>query len=122
MNQGVKFLLSLPFVSGNSVTNMSCPSHMYTNIIPCTSDVLVFVGGQLSSEENFAVRKVAISMSIKTESICRANDGTTVQKNYLEAMNRLQEYIRTRKKLETITSLQEYNRARKKWWQFWKAH
>jgi DNA-directed RNA polymerase subunit RPC12/RpoP len=99
-NIGVKFLLSLPFVSGTSVENISCPSHIYVNVVPFASEVCVLIGGRLSTEENLAIRSVAAAKGIKTESICSAGDGTAVQRHYLEAMAKLQQ-----------------DRPERKWWQ-----
>jgi hypothetical protein len=117
VNEGVKFLLSLPFVSGTSVENMSCPSHIYVNIVPFASEVCVLIGGQLSADENCAVRSLAAARGTKTESICRADEGTPVRRCYLEAMAKLQEKSKPEKKPPTRSEKQTHNeQAQARWY------
>lgn len=106
------FLQNLSFVSGTEDEPIT-PDHIQIAISTNNNnqDAFVIIGGQFTTEENTEIRRMADVFNVKCQSLCTADPGTKVHRDFLM-------FISKSKDEEKINN----NDNQKKWWQFWKKN
>lgn len=105
-DSAVGFLRGLSFVSGNELRT---PDHIQAAVSANQQgkDAFVVLGGQFTPDENEEIRRKADASRVECQSVCVANDGSKVQRDFMAAAAQLKPDTKSRE-------------PEKKWWHFWK--
>lgn len=100
-----QYLASLSFTTGLILRDLNCPDRMKISAIPLPNGVFVVLGGRFTPAEHEEIRRQADKYGVECNSMCIADHGSRVQRNFMAAAGRLQGAKKSHVK---------------KWWQIWK--
>lgn len=98
-------LRRLSFISGETLEELKGPTNVQPIVHVHDRGTWAVVGGQLTSDQNFEVRRTAEEVGVPCDSLCCAHEGSLTQREFLEASKRTKEGT---------------SASGKKWWQVWK--
>jgi hypothetical protein len=88
-DEALGFQRRLSFVTGSSLSEMIFPANIQPVVVQMSDYVLDVIGGQLTSDQNVEVRRLAAERAIECESMCVAKTGTLTQREFLKAGTQL---------------------------------
>lgn len=89
--QAEEYLAAVSFTDGRTLQDLTCLDRMKIAPVLLPNGVFVVLGGQFTSVEHEEIRRKADEHGVPCKSVCIADDGSQVQREFMTAASRLQE-------------------------------